>query len=108
MDSHFYGRTDWITELDGLLSKLTNEDVNAAIRKYWQLQNMEIVIVTDESEVNGLKESLSSNKPSPMSYSNTLKTSLTESILKEDNTVSSYPLIIKNIRVVNSNDTFKK
>src|SRR4029079_7979736 len=102
MDSRFYGRTDWITELDGLLSKLTLEDVNAAMRKYWQTQNMEIVIVTDESEVNGLAESLKADKPSPMSYSNTLKSSLPESILKEDDIVSSYPVKVKEVRIVNS------
>ena len=108
MDSRFYGRTDWISELDGLLSKLTVEDVNAAIRKYWQLQNMEIVIITDESEVNDLAESLRNNSPSPMSYSNTLKSSLPESILKEDDIVATYPLKIKEVRIINSNDTFKK
>ncbi len=108
MDSHFYGRKDWISELDALLSKLTQSDVNSAIRKYWQLQNMEIVIVTDESEVNNLEESLRTNKPSPMSYSNTLKSSLPNNILMEDDIVSSFPLMIKEVRVINSNDTFKK
>ena len=108
MDSRFYGRTDWINELDGLLSKLTVEDVNAAIKKYWQLQNMEIVIITDESEVNDLAESLRANTPSPMTYSNTLKSSLPESILKEDDIVASYPLKVKEVRIINSNDTFKK
>ena len=108
MDSRFYGRIDWITELDGLLAKLTVENVNAAMHKYWQIQNMEIVIVTDESEVNGLAESLRTNKPSPMTYSNTLKSSLPENILKEDDIVSTYPLKIKEVRIVNSNDTFKK
>ncbi len=108
MDSHFYGRTDWISELDGLLAKLTMEDVNAAIRKYWQLQNMEIVIVTDESEVSKLVESLGNNKPSPMSYSNTLKTSLPENILKEDATVATYPMKVLEVRIIKSSDTFKK
>ena len=108
MDSRFYGRTDWITELDGLLSRLTVEDVNAAMRKYWQVKNMEVVIVTDESEVNQLVESLSKDKSSPMSYSNTLKTSLPESILKEDDIVSTYPMKVLEVRTVKSDDTFKK
>ncbi len=108
MDSKFYGRNDWINEFDALLSKLTVADVNAAMKKYWQTKNMEVVIVTDESEVNALSESLKGNKPSPMSYSNTLKSSLPQSILDEDNIVSSYPLEVKEVRIINSNDTFKK
>ena len=108
MDSHFYGRTDWISELDGLLAKLTMEDVNAAIRKYWQMQNMEIVIVTDESEVSKLVESLGNNKPSPMSYSNSLKTSLPENIMKEDAIVATYPMKVLEVRIIKSSDTFKK
>jgi zinc protease len=108
MDSRFYGRTDWITELDGLLAKLTPEDVNNAMKKYWQTKNMEIVIVTDESEVANLVESLKNNSASPMSYSNSLKSSLPQTILDEDNVVSAYPLKVKNVRVVNSNDTFMK
>jgi zinc protease len=108
MDSRFYGRKDWITELDGLLSKLTVKDVNDAMRKYWQVENMEIVIVTDESEVDALKESLLNESPSPMSYSNSLKSSLTQEILAEDEVVSVYPLKIKNVQVIHSKDTFIK
>ena len=108
MDSRYYGRTDWINELDGLLAKLTLADVNAAMKKYWQVKNMEIVIITDESEVENLAESLRKDKPSPMSYSNTLKASMPDVILKEDNVVSSYPLNIREVRIVNSADTFMK
>ncbi len=108
MDSRFYNRTDWITELDGLLSKLTVESVNSAIKKYWQTKNMQIVIVTDESEVTPLAESLRNNSPSPMSYSNSLKSSLPEDILSEDKIVSAYPLPVKNVRIIDSNDTFMK
>jgi zinc protease len=91
-----------------LLSKLTNEEVNAAIKKHWQLQNMEVVIVTDESEVEPLKESLTKNSPSPMSYSNSLKGSLPQTILDEDKIVSEYPLQVREVRVVNSSETFQK
>jgi zinc protease len=108
MDSRFYGRNDWINELDALLSKLTVEDVNAAMRKYWQTNNMEIVIVTDESEVEALSKSLKNNNPSPMSYSNTLKSSLPVSILDEDKTISVFPLNIREVRIVNSDAPFMK
>lgn len=108
MDSRFYGRKDWITELDGLLSKLTLNDVNAAIKKYWQVQNMDIVIVTDESEVEPLAASLRAGSPSPMSYSNTLKGTLPKEILDEDEVVANYPLEVREVKVVNSDETFAK
>ncbi len=108
MDSQFYGRRDWISDLDGLLSKLTLDAVNKAIRKYWQTQNMEIVIITDESEAKPLSESLKNGSPSPMSYSNSLKSSLPKDILDEDDVVSTYPMKVREVRIIDSNTTFKK
>ena len=37
MDSKFYGRKDYLKEMDELLAKTTNEEVNKAMKKYWQL-----------------------------------------------------------------------
>lgn len=108
MDSRFYGRKDWITELDGLLSKLTLADVNNAMKKYWQVQNMDIVIVTDESEVNDLVESLRTGAVSPMSYSDNLKATLPKEILDEDEVVAKYPLEVREVKVVDIDDTFLK
>lgn len=108
MDSKFYGRTNWITELDSLLSKLTVAEVNAAMKKYWQVNNMKIAIVTDQSEAQPLAESLRTNAPSPMSYNDGLKSSLTPQILSEDSVVATYPLIIKDVRIIDSNSTFQK
>ena len=107
MDSHFYGRTNYITELDDLLAKLTVEDVNKAAKKYFQVENMYVCIVTDDSETAALSENLLNNKPSPMSYSNLVKEGLSEDILKEDEEVSKYKLNVKSVIVINSQDTFK-
>ncbi|MBL0033176.1 MAG: insulinase family protein [Bacteroidetes bacterium] len=108
MDSKFYGRKDWINELDALLAKLTLADVNNAIKKYWQVQNMDIVIVTDESEVNNLAESLRAGTVSPMSYSDNLKATLPKVILEEDDVVAKYPLEVREVKVVKIEDTFLK
>ncbi|MEI6815265.1 MAG: insulinase family protein [Bacteroidota bacterium] len=107
LDSKFYGRNDYISEMDGLLSKLTLDDVNKAIKKYWQTKDMYFTIVTDESEADALAESLKSNTPSPMSYSNTLKEVLSKEILAEDEIVSKYPLNVKFVTVTQSKDSFK-
>lgn len=107
MDSKMYGRENYIEELGGLLSELTLEDVNNAIKKYMQIANMKITIVTDVSEAEPLAESLRNNLPSPMSYSNVVKAGLSEDILSEDAATENFKLNVKNVTIVNSKDTFK-
>ena len=107
MDSKMYGRENYIEELGGLLSELTLEDVNNAIKKYMQIDNMKITIVTDVSEAEPLAESLRNNSTSPMSYSNLVKAGLSEDILKEDAATENFKLNVKNVTIVDSKDTFK-
>jgi zinc protease len=106
MDSRFYGRKDYITEMDKLLAKLTVQDVNSAMKKYWQTKNMDIAIVTDQSEAEPLKTSLLKNAPSPMSYSNTLRSALPASILEEDKIVERYPLKVNKVTIISSDQPF--
>ena len=107
MDSRFYGRTDYLSELDTLLEKTTLEQVNTAIRKHWQTDKLFVTIVTDESEAKALAGSLINNTPSPMSYSNLVKSGLSAEVLAEDDMVAAYPLNIRKITIVPSADTFK-
>ena len=107
MDSHFYGRADYLSELDALLAEATLEEVNAALRKYWQTDNMFVTIVTDASEAKALAGSLISNAPSPMSYSDLVKSGLPEDVLEEDEAVANYPLNVRKVTIVESKDTFK-
>ena len=107
MDSHFYGRKDWLLEADGLLGKATVADVNAAMKKYWQTKNMFVSIVTDRTEAVPLARSLRENSPSPMSYSNVLRGVLSQDILTEDKAVENYPLNVTKVEIVESKDTFK-
>ncbi|CAN5821556.1 hypothetical protein BH24BAC1_BH24BAC1_00880 [soil metagenome] len=108
MDSRFYGRQDYIQELDALLAKLTVEHVNRAIREHWQVQNMFVTIVTDKTEAQPLAESLRNNTLSPMSYSNLVREGLPKEVLAEDEEVAKYPLNVKSVQVVSDQDTFKK
>lgn len=107
MDSKMYGREDYINELDQLLAELTLDDVNEAIKKYWQIDNMKLTIVTDVSEAEELAESLKTNAPSPMSYSNIVKEGLPPEILSEDAETENFILNIKSVNIVDSKDTFK-
>jgi zinc protease len=108
MDSRFYGRQNYISELDKLLEKITLNDVNSAMKKNWQTKNMYITIVTDKSEVTDLAQSLQENTLSPMSYADALKAVLTPEILKEDDEAAKFPLNVKKVTIVNSGDMFMK
>jgi zinc protease len=108
MDSRFYGRKDYIAEMDKLLEKVTLDEVNTAVKKMWQTQNMFIAIITDDSEAAPLKESLLNNNPSPMSYSNALKATLPEELLKEDELVSTFPLKVKKVDIIDSENMFRE
>ncbi len=107
MDSKFYGRNDYINELDELLGKVTAADVNRVMKRYWQTQNMQVTIVTDDSEAEALKESLMSNKVSPMSYSDALKATLPQELLKEDDEVSKYKINVTRVQIVKADSMFR-
>lgn len=108
LDSRFYGRRDWLREADALLGKVTREQVNAAMKKYWQTNNFYASIVTDRSEAVPLSRSLRDNEPSPMTYSNILKGVLTPEILSEDKEVEALPIKVSKVNIVESNETFRK
>ncbi len=107
MDSKYYGRTDYIDELDKLLAKLTLEDVNKAVKKYWQINNMKITIVTDKSEAEELAKSLLENTYSSMSYSNLVKAGLPKEVLAEDEEVANFKLNVKKVSIIKTEETFK-
>ena len=107
MDSRYYGRKNYLQELDALLSKLNIDDVNRAIRKYWQVENMFVTIITDVSEAEALMKSLKENLPSPMSYSDIVKSGLPEEVLKEDKEIANYILNIKSVKIIPSEETFE-
>jgi hypothetical protein len=65
-------------------------------------------MIVDDQEAEPLKESLMSNKPSPMNYSKAVKESLTEEIFKQDKEVEAYKLNIKSVNIIKPEDTFVK
>ncbi|WP_347158113.1 M16 family metallopeptidase [Pontibacter chitinilyticus] len=107
MDSRFYGRQDYIKEMDQLLANLTVEEVNKAVKKYWDTQNMFVTIVTDDSEAAPLKASLLNNTPSPMSYSNLVKEGLPQEVLAEDAEIASYKLNVQDVKIIDSKNMFQ-
>ncbi|WP_045689014.1 hypothetical protein [Hymenobacter sp. AT01-02] len=81
--------------------------MNRAIRKYWQVQNMYVTIVTDDSEAQPLADVLKTNAPSPMSYANVVKAGLPQEVVAEDAQVATYKLNVTDVKVVDTKDTFR-
>ena len=48
-----------------------------------------------------------SPSPAPMSYSNSLRSSLSAEILEEDKVVEKYPMPVKTVRILDSDKTFR-
>jgi ATP-dependent protease ClpP protease subunit len=93
--------------MDKLLADLKPEDVNKAIKKYLQIDNMFVTIITDKSEAASLKENLLNNNDSPMSYSDALKSGLPKKVIAEDEEVSKFKLNIRSVDIIKSEETFK-
>ena len=86
------------------LAEMTRDEVNAAVKKHLQYENMHIVIVTKDAKA--LKEALVSDAPSPIKYA----TPKPESVLQEDEAISRFPLKIKaeDVRIVPVAELFEK
>ncbi len=90
MDDAFYGiQGSFLTTFRKKMDELTLQEVNAAIKKYLQYQNIKAVFVTNEPEQ--LKDILVNNKPSPIQY----PTPKPAEILEEDKEIATYPLHVK-------------
>jgi zinc protease len=107
-----YAVDDQFYELEGshlakfreAMKTLTLADVNAAIRKHLQYENLKIAIVTGEAE--SLKQAMISNAPSPMVYDNPKS----DAIVAEDKEIAMFPLGVKaaDVRVVPVEQMFAK
>lgn len=103
LDSSFYGTEFFIDEILTRLSTLTVADVNAAIRRHLQADNLAIAIVTRDAEA--FRDELTSGEPSGVTYN----TEVGEEILAEDEAIKVYPLAINTdrIRIVAADEMFQ-
>ncbi len=104
LDSRFYGIGDFNEYVRDRLAKLKLEDVNRAIKKYLQADNVKIVVVTKDA--TEFKEAVLSNKPSPISYT----ASMPKDILEEDKIIEKYrlPLEPKQVEIIPVDQVFQK
>jgi zinc protease len=104
LDSRFYGIPAFNDYVRDRLAKLTVEDVNRAIKKYLQADNVQIVVITKDAE--GFRKAAVENKPSPISYT----APPPKEILEEDKTIEKYNLSFnpKAVEVVPVDRIFEK
>jgi zinc protease len=86
------------------MGTVTLKDVNAAIKKHWQYQNLQIAIITKDAA--SLKEALVKDAPSPITY----KTPKSDEVMKEDKEIIVFPMPVKaeNILIVPVAELFVK
>lgn len=106
VDDRFYGvdGDGHLARFGEMMGSISRDEVNAAIRKYLQTENLAIAIVTGEAE--SLETALAADSPSPMTYAS----QKSAEVLAEDEEISTYPLGIAEdaIRVVPVEDIFAR
>ena len=104
MDSDWYGTDYFIDKIAEELPTLTREDVNAAVKKYLQSENLKVAIVTEEADK--VKDLLLSGEKTPISYQ---AGSVPQELLDEDKLIESYDLNINKdaLKIVEASDLFE-
>lgn len=104
MDSEFYGTGYFIDEIAKRLPKLTKKDVDNAVKKYLNFQNIKVAMVTEGAQE--FSKDLISNKVSPITYQHS---NISQHILDEDRYIQKYPLKIneKKLKIVNAEEVFE-
>jgi zinc protease len=97
LDDQFYGVPG--SHLDiyrRRMNDMSLAEVNQAVRKYLQYENLQIVVVTKDAR--SLREALAAERPSPITYPASRPTE----VLSEDLKISRFPLHIRreNVRIV--------
>ena len=103
LDDRFYGIDgSHLENLRSIIPDLTREEVNAAIKKYLQYEEMKIAMVTNNAEE--FKEALVSEAVGPIEYA----TPKPDEVLEEDKLIMKYPLNISeaDVDIVQVGDLF--
>jgi zinc protease len=103
LDAWYYDTPEFTQFIRDGLDALTVEDVNAAIRRHLQTENIAIVAVTPDA--HELAAALAADTPSPITYN----TPMPAEVLEEDAIIETYPLHIDEaaIRVVPADRVFE-
>lgn len=102
LDSDFYGIGPFAEKIRTDLASLTLDDVNAAMRRHFQMENIQFVAVARDAEA--LREALASNRRSSITYDGDKPAEL----LAEDDIIHGYPFRFDagDIRIVDAMSVF--
>jgi zinc protease len=105
IDSRYYGYEDFLAEARERIAALSRADVNAAIKKYLNWQNVRVAVITQDAQA--LKDDLVSDAPSRIKYANP---NMPQAVLDEDLVIQVYRLDVKpeQVRVAQATDFFRK
>jgi zinc protease len=104
IDGRYYGIPTFTDYVRDQLAKLKLEDVNRAIKKHLQAENVKIAVVTRDAEA--FKQEAIEGKPSPISYTSMPP----KEILEEDKVIEAYKLNFnpKKVEVIPVAQVFQK
>ncbi|MCP4662111.1 MAG: insulinase family protein [bacterium] len=106
IDDRFYGidGEGHLARFGERIPEITREEVNAAIKKYLQYDNVKIAIVTGEAEA--LRDALVNDTPSPITY----ESPKPPEVLEEDKVIATWPLEVAEdaVRIVAVEEIFEK
>jgi zinc protease len=98
VDDRFYGipAPGHLARFREILPTLTRDEVNAAIRKHFQVGNVKVAMVTGDAE--GLRDALVADAPSPVIYTSPKP----QEVLDEDREIEVFPIPVKpeSVRIV--------
>ena len=105
VDDAFYGipKPGFLQSLRAALDKVTPEQVNAAIKRHVQDDNMYVVVITADAEA--FKKKLLSGAPTPITYAGERSAAL----LEEDKLIAAFPVKVTeaDIRIVGIDKVFE-
>jgi len=104
IDDAFYGIQDHLQTLNKMLDELTLEEVNAAIQKHLQCDNIKIAMITQDAK--NMKKALVNDTPSPIEYA----APKPEEILEEDQEIGMFSLDIdeEDVEIIEADEMFVK
>ena len=106
VDDRFYGigGEGHLARFRRIMDELTVEEVNAAIKRHWQYDDLKIAIVTGDAAV--MKTLLASDTPTPITYPNPLP----DAVVAEDREIAVVPLALpaERIEIVPVDEAFER
>jgi zinc protease len=104
LDSRWYGISEFTSYMRNGLQKLTVDEVNAAIRRHLNAQNLSVVMITQDADA--LKQALVSDSPSTIKYDGDKP----KALLDEDKAIGATKLNIPaaNVRITPIDEVFAR